>query len=201
MGLSEARRTLGLSASTLRRLADSGTIRTFVTPGGHRRFSRTSVQALLPTDLPHRPPMARLGETPERLVRRYHRAAAQALPWIGDLDSEDRLRFRAGGRRIVTALLAALDAPGPRARRRCLSEARAAGAEYGRAAGAAGLPASVTVEVFARMRQPFLEELSALARRRDFDAAATTGMLAEATAALDDLLLSTLRAREGVDRS
>ena len=39
---------LGLSASTLRRWADAGVVRSYVTPGGHRRFSRTGVQALLP---------------------------------------------------------------------------------------------------------------------------------------------------------
>lgn len=195
---------LGLSASTLRRLADNGTVRSFVTPGGHRRYSRTSVQSLLPERAAHRPPLARLGETPERLSRLYRRTVTPAtaeLPWVVELSAEQRARFRADGRQVVAALLAALDAPGPVARARRLAVALAASADYGRAACAAGIPESMTVEIFARMRRPFLDELSALARRRDFDAAATTALLGEATEALDELVLATLRAHEGAARA
>ncbi|HEU0234873.1 MAG TPA: hypothetical protein VFR14_00385 [Candidatus Limnocylindrales bacterium] len=182
-------------------MADGGAIRSFVTPGGHRRFSRASVQSLLPPDRSHRPPLARLGETPQRLVRRYHDVGEQVLPWVGELDADDRVQLRAEGRRIVTALLAVLDASGPAQRHRLVDEARAAGAWYGRAAAAAGLPASVTVEIFVRMRQPFFDELSALARRGEFDAAATANLLAAPTAAFDGLLITTLRAREEAGRS
>jgi excisionase family DNA binding protein len=49
ISLHEAGELLGISASTLRRWSDSGLIRTFVTPGGHRRFSREAVVAILPS--------------------------------------------------------------------------------------------------------------------------------------------------------
>jgi len=204
ISLAEARRVLGLSASTLRRLADGGTIRTFVTPGGHRRFSRFSVEALIPSVAGRRPPMAQLGETPERLTRLYHRVVRPATAgpsWIDGLTTDERRRYRADGRRILAALLAALDVRGPVTRARSLADARAASADYGRAAAAAGLSPSSTIEIFSRMRRPFLDELSALARRREFDAAATTALLGRATDALDDLLLATLRAQEEAART
>ena len=46
--LAEACRLLGVSPSTIRRWGDAGMVRTFVTPGGHRRFSRSGLEALLP---------------------------------------------------------------------------------------------------------------------------------------------------------
>src|SRR2546421_9809590 len=64
--LGEASRILGVDPDTLRRWADSGKIDVFTTPGGHRRFIRSSIDAMLP-----RPRQARrqsltaLGEAPD----------------------------------------------------------------------------------------------------------------------------------------
>ena len=54
----------------------------------------------------------------------------------------------------------------------------------------------MTADLFLRFRRPFLAELGALARRREFDAAATSTLIADANAALDGLLLATLRGWE-----
>ena len=50
MSIQEASNLMGVSPATLRRWSDAGRIRTFTTPGGHRRFSRAAVDALLPDD-------------------------------------------------------------------------------------------------------------------------------------------------------
>jgi glutamyl-tRNA reductase len=44
----EACELIGVSPATLRRWSDNGEIRTFTTPGGHRRFSRAAILGLLP---------------------------------------------------------------------------------------------------------------------------------------------------------
>ena len=68
--LSEAAEALGISASTLRRWADTGKLQTIRTPGGHRRFPVSEVRrlssrsgahtrgAVQSTELPHRPVVA-----------------------------------------------------------------------------------------------------------------------------------------------
>ena len=96
----------------------------------------------------------------------------------------------------MTALVAALDTDDPRRRADRLREAEDACAEYGRIAGREGLGAPMTADLFLRFRRPFLAELGALARRREFDAAATSSLMADANAALDGLLLATLRGWE-----
>jgi excisionase family DNA binding protein len=199
VSLTEACRLLGVSPSTVRRWADSGLVRTFVTPGGHRRFSRAGLQSLLPDQPTSRPSLGDLGETPGRMARGYRRATTDdpaRIPWVAELGDAQRERFRTYGRGIVTALVAALDTDDPVRREDRLREAADACAEYGRIAGREGLGAPMTADLFLRFRRPFLAELSALARRREFDASATSSLMGDANAALDGLLLATLRGWE-----
>ena len=197
--LTEACRTLGVSPSTIRRWADTGMVRTFVTPGGHRRFSRSGLEALLPDRPTTRPSLGDMGETPGRMARGYRRAAeadSSRIPWIAQMDDTNRERFRAYGRGVVTSLVAALDTDDPRRRADLLREAEDSCTEYGRVAGREGLAAATTADLFLRFRRPFLAELGSLARRRDLDATATSALIADANAALDDLLLATIRGWE-----
>jgi hypothetical protein len=195
--LQQARDILGISPSTLRRWGDSGEVRTFVTPGGHRRFSRPSIEALLPGRPAARPSLAQLGETTDRMARAYHRATAGAtVPWLDNLATEDRTRFREEGSRTATALMAAIDAPEGPERERHMAAASESSGSYGVAAGSAGLGPSATAETFLQFRLPFLAELATTARRRDLDAAATTQLLEVAIVALDELLLAMLRGWE-----
>ena len=197
--LTDACRLLGVSPSTVRRWADSGMVRTFVTPGGHRRFSRAGLEALLP----HRPvgrlSLAELGETPGRMARGYRREADETtghIPWVEELDDAHRERFRAHGRGIVTSLLQALDTDDPSRHADLLHSAEESCTEYGRFAGREGLASSITADLSLRFRRPFLAELGALARRRELDASATSTLITEANTALDGLLLATLRGWE-----
>lgn len=199
VSLTEACRLLGVSPSTIRRWGDTGMVRTFVTPGGHRRFSRAGLQALLPAQPQARPSLGDLGETPGRMARGYRRAVADApgrIPWIAELDDGQRERFRGYGRGIVTSLVAALDTDDPVVRQARLREAEDSCTEYGRIAGREGLASVTTADLFLRFRRPFLAELGQLARRRELDAAATSTLIADANAALDGLLLATLRGWE-----
>jgi excisionase family DNA binding protein len=203
--LTEACRLLGVSPSTIRRWGDTGMVRTFVTPGGHRRFSRAGLEALLPDQAPTaRLSLVEMGETPGRMARGYRRAAEGAparMPWVAEMDETQRERFRTYGRGIVAALMSALDADDPRRRDAHLREAEDVCGEYGRLAGREGLASATTADLFLRFRRPFLAELGALARRREFDAVASITLIADATAALDDLLLATLRGWEAATRS
>ncbi len=197
--LTEACRVLGVSPSTVRRWADSGMVRTFVTPGGHRRFSRAGLEALLPHRPTRRPSLADLGETPGRMARGYRRAADEThggIPWVEELDDARRERFRTYGRGIVKTLMEVLDTDDQRHRADLLRSADDACTEYGRFAGREGLGASTTADLFLRFRRPFLAELGSLARRRELDASATSTLITEANTALDGLLLATLRGWE-----
>jgi hypothetical protein len=196
MGLEEASRLLGISATTLRRWSDAGIVETFVTPGGHRRFDAASVAALLPGTRASAT-MERLGETPERMSQVYRRVSERRmLPWVHALDDAQRNTFREHGRIVASELLATLDASTDSDRATHLATASETAAHYGIAAAARGIPASATVETFLRFRRPFLLELAAGARRRGLDTSAATDLIARASDGFDQLLVATMRAYE-----
>jgi excisionase family DNA binding protein len=195
IGLSEASRMLGVSPATVRRWSDAGRLRVFTTPGGHRRFSRSALEHLLPADRSRRPSLGGAGLTPGRLARTYRRASRDSppeLPWVLKLSDEQRVLFRERGQVLAATLLRYLDSTQPETAAHHLKAASGTATEYGRAAATLGLSLSQTVEGFLRFRAPFHQELALAARRRGFDAVETTDLLQTAEHAMDRLLIATM---------
>ena len=195
LSLSEASRLLGVSTATLRRWSNAGRLTVFTTPGGHRRFSRSALERLLPADRSRRPTLGSAGLTPTQIARTYRRASREAapeLPWVLTLTDDQRLLFRERGQLLAAGLLQHLDAPEPESAAHHLNEAEGNAAAYGRVAATLGLSLSQTVEGFLRFRMPFHHELAVAARRRGFDTAETTGLLEAAERAMDRLLVAAM---------
>jgi excisionase family DNA binding protein len=198
VGLGEASAMLGITPGTLRRWADEGRLPVFTTPGGHRRFSHSSLLAMLPAKRPHRPTLARLGASPERIARAYRaRRPAKATrdaqaPWIESLPPDIRSSFRDRGRELVAALLDHLDATDEQAAAERLTEAKRLAASHGREVAGLGLSLTDAVEGFLRFRSPFTEALGSLARRRGLDTAQATALLNQAELATDALLVAVM---------
>ncbi len=203
MGLTEAAARLSISPSTLRRWADEGAVRTFTTPGGHRRFWRPAIEGLVPGERASAPHPEVLGESERsRMTRIYRNAVGRDVwtnvPWAADLNADERKSFRNHGRRIVADMLAALDTAAPEVREQRIAEAREAAESYGRAAASMGIATSDIADAFLRFGRPFMAELSAMARRRGLDAATTTDVLDRSRESFDRLLVAMLRAYEAV---
>jgi excisionase family DNA binding protein len=185
---------LGVSPATLRRWSDAGRLRVFTTPGGHRRFSRSALERLLPADRTRRPSIAGAGLSPSRIARTYRRVGRKGpeLPWVLTLTDEQRLLFRERGHVLAASLLQYLDSTQPEAAAHHLKEASGLASEYGGVASKLGLSLSQTVEGFLRFRAPFHHELAVAARRRGFDTVETTDLLETAERAMDRLLVATM---------
>jgi DNA-binding transcriptional MerR regulator len=193
LSLGPASRIVGVDPDTLRRWADEGRIEVFVTPGGHRRFDRGTIEALALTRRPGNRRLASLGASPERLARAYRRsysgdAAASHVP--GD-DTFERERYRRDGRRLVEALVAHLDADAEddAERTRWEAEATALVDDLARRLAASGTSLTEAVGLFVAARRPFLDALTGLGRRRALDAARLATLYGDASGLLDRLLL------------
>ena len=193
--LSEASQVLGVSPATLRRWSDAGRLRVFTTPGGHRRFSRTSLERLLPADRSRRPSIGAGGVTATRMERAYRhvrREVGPDLPWVLTMSEQHRLLFRERGQMMAEALLQFLDAARPETARHHFAEAIAAAEKQGAISAGLGLSLSQTVEGFLRFRAPFQQELALTARRRGFATPEMSDLLGAAERAMDQLLVATM---------
>src|SRR4051812_47754173 len=194
---------LGVTPGTLRRWSDTGRVAAFTTPGGHRRYRRTSLEGLLPSERVSRPPLARVGLTVARVARAYRqeaRTAARVMPWLGGLTGSQREWFRVHGRQLAEGLLAHLEAPDEDASVESLRNASEEAAGYGRMAADLGLSLSQSVEGFLQFRRPFLHQLAASASTRGLDVSATTDLMEKTERAMDRLLMSAM-AGHGVQRA
>jgi excisionase family DNA binding protein len=165
--LQEASRRLDVHPATLRQWADTGRLRAFRTPGGHRRFSAEDVGALLAAQSNAHPPEldllldAALG----RARRELSGGRLSGESWHRLLDPGTRERYRQLGRGVLGLLVRAL-APGADTAA-VLAEAGQAGAEQGRLAAEAGLTLVETVRAHTCFRDMLVESALQMKAMRD----------------------------------
>jgi excisionase family DNA binding protein len=200
LSLGPASRLLGVDPDTLRRWADEGRIEAFTTAGGHRRFHRSTVERILEArrhDATAR--LASLGATEDRLSRAYRRGyqSSSDVADVRDAIPEiDRDAFRDGGRALVAAMLAHLDAADDAARADAQASAVGLTEDFGRRLASAGIPLAEAVSLFVAARRPFLTELGAIARRRSLDPDRLAAIYDASSGLLDRLLLRLVAAHE-----
>jgi len=199
LALGPASQALGVDPDTLRRWADTGRVRAWATPGGHRRFSRTDVDRMATARRPVRRPLASLGATPDRVTRAYARSYRNdaGLPPLDRLDADARTELRTEGRRLVAALLAYLDATTRVDRDRWETEAMGLMSSTAQWLAESGATTAEVVEIYLRARQPLMGELGALGRHRALDADRLAALFEQAIGLLDRLLLHLVATHAG----
>jgi excisionase family DNA binding protein len=200
LSLGPASRLIGVDPDTLRRWADEGRLPTFTTPGGHRRFARRDLELVMLSrrQAPVRRPLTALGATAARMSRAYARSyhsPADSRAVVGDrFDGSDRDAFRDEGRRLLSALMAYLDATTPHGRARAEADAVVAVRATATRLALGGASVGEATTTFVAARRPFFSELAALGRRRSLDVTSLTALYDEAVAILDRLLVEFLSA-------
>ena len=196
--LARARRLLGVNESTLRRWADSGQIRSFRTPGGHRRFSENDIRALVagrprvPNDN-HYQALSDLALT--RIRRRLQHPRGPEPDWISRIDEAGRHHLRSTGRRLVDITTEYLGKP--RGRTRLVDEARLIGREYGIELARNGLSVREAVEAFTFFRRSLGDTAKQVAQRENLSAEETAQAWELINALGDEVLVAITEAYTG----
>jgi excisionase family DNA binding protein len=149
--LGRASAILGVDESTLRRWADSGRLRVYRTPGGHRRFSVVNLEEILAGDTRHRgsDEIERLAVA--RIRRQLQRARQQEDVWYTSLSEGNRQRLRDLGRRLIEMVGEYINR---RSRRTgLLEEAQEIGGAYGHVLIEAGLPLPSAISAYIGFRK------------------------------------------------
>lgn len=185
---------LGVDPDTLRRWADNGKIEVFTTPGGHRRFLKVSIDALLPRTRPaRRPSLSSMGEPPDRIAAEFRKRVRTELTdqdWRTRFDERSLRWFRERGMRMSDLLIGSLDTSRKPGREQLLAQAEILGREYGVEAKRAGLSLGEATQAFLFFRARFMAEIAQVARRRALETAQAASLFAEADRALDRIILA-----------
>jgi len=200
--LGAASRLVGVGPDTLRRWADSGKVQSYTTPGGHRRFLRSSLETMINAPRRHRYEVEQLTDSAQTMAadvhRRMQRTGYAGQPWQARLTAEQRADFRRWGQRTFNLVIEYVAASRQTERDLLLEEAQRMGALYGAEASRAGLTLAETIEAFLFFRSPVIDAIAGQLRRRAAATADVTTAYREANEAIDQVLLSVVSSyREG----
>lgn len=135
--LKQAAARLSVHPTTLRRWADQGSIAVIITPGGHRRFPQSAVEAMATHAGPPRRRPATWAE--QALTHtRADLAAHRDAQWLAKLDDREREEKRLMGQRVMGLMMQYL-AAGAGEEDAILAEAHTLGQAYAEGAREAGL--------------------------------------------------------------
>ena len=185
---------LGVDPDTLRRWADNGKVEVFTTPGGHRRFLRSSIEAMIPRSRgARRTSLSAMGEAPDRVSSEFRKRVRTELSdqdWRARFDENSLRWFRERGMRMSDLLLGSMDTDRRSGRDQLLTQAEQLGREYGAEAKRAGLSLGEATQAFLFFRARFMAEIAQVARRRSLETSRAATLFTEADRALDRVILA-----------
>ncbi|MFC1925341.1 helix-turn-helix domain-containing protein [Chloroflexota bacterium] len=196
ISISEASRILGVSEVTLRQWTDEGKVKAFVTPGGHRRYSRNELRQFMGSQ--HRihsvkDLVAELKDAPSQqheIARTYFANTS----WYSRLTRETQEHFAETGRRLVNLVIRYVAEPSKRDE--TLELAREVGWGFGKTLAQLELSLTDTIQAFILHRDPVVNAATRLLRGRE----ALNERAAEAVPlishVMDEVLMSLVKAHE-----
>ena len=154
---------LGVDDSTIRRWADSGRLRAYRTPGGHRRFSQGDLDEMVSSVGSYQSggKVERLAVT--RIRRQLQSAREQENGWYASLSDSNRRQLRELGRGLIDMVGQYLEKRSRRAD--LLEEALDVGSAYGRILIDAGLPLPSAIGAYIGFRKTIDETTRQTAER------------------------------------
>ncbi len=147
--LGQACRLLNVDESTLRRWADAGQVRTFRTPGRHRRFAEADIREIVDGRPKHGVPSDVSDLAMRRIRRQLH--SEQNADWYAHVDESQREKLRPLGRRLMALVAQYLSKRGRKTS--LLDEARTTGSQYGEELARAGMSLQQAMHAFTFFRR------------------------------------------------
>lgn len=166
VSISEASRLLGVSEGTLRLWTDKGRIEAFITPGGHRRYSKVGLRQFIGSR--HRVHGIRdLVAVLEDTASRHPKIAGVSFGdtlWHGRLSKESQKRLAQYGRQLLDLVIRYITEP--RKREEAIKLAHNIGGNFGKELANQGLLLTDAIEAFILHRNPVVNAATHLLRRR-----------------------------------
>lgn len=197
LNISEASRILGVSEAALRQWTDEGKVKAFVTPGGHRRYSRADLKKFLsahPRMLGVKDLVSEIEET-VALHREIGRRSLSSASWFSELSHELRDQLADQGRRFLNLIVRYISEPSKRDE--TIHLARQLGHDMGETLARHGLPLTDSVEAFLMHREPVMNATTKLLKKREAFTGRVVDAISFAAHVMDETLVSLVAAHQG----
>ena len=197
ISISEASQILGVSEATLRQWTDEGKIGAFITPGGHRRFSRAEIRQFMGLqqrvhgikDL-----VAEL-EGAAALHHEIARANFSNTAWYGRLSKESQKRLAQYGRQLLNLVISYITEPSKR--EETIKLVHNTGSDFGEELAKQGLSLVDSLEAFILHRDPVVNSATHLLKRREALNERAVEAIPLVTHIMDEALVSLVAAHQG----
>ncbi len=196
IGISEASTFLGVSEASLRQWTDKGKIKAFITPGGHRRYSKIELKKFVishPKMFDIKDFVNKLQETNEQL-REIGRETLKNTAWYSELSDEEKRYLADIGRRLLNQIIKYISEPSRR--EETMGQVHETGHDLGVMLAKLNLPLTDSVEAFILHRDPIMNATTHFIRKRE----AFTGRVVKAipivARILDEALIALIAAHQ-----
>lgn len=196
VSISEASHILGVSEAALRQWTDEGKIKAFITPGGHRRYSKAGLKQFMSS------PQKMLGikdlviklEDTAHIHREIDRSLLNTTSWYNKLDKESQEQLAALGRRILNVIIRYVAEPSKQ--EETIKLARDVGCDFGEILARLGLPLIDSMQAFIVHRDPIMSAVTQLMSRREGFTERIVGAMPLVDRVMDEALLSLVAAHQ-----
>lgn len=196
ISISEASHVLGVSEAALRQWTGEGKIKAFITPGGHRRYSRADLKRFMSSQqrtLGIKDLVIELEDTAQ-IHREIVQTSLTTTPWYNKLSQESQAHLANLGRRLLNLIIKYVTEPSRR--EETIQLIRNVGHDHGETLAALGLTLTDSVGAFVAHRDPIMNAATHLMRKRE----AFTGRVVEAIPlvahAMDEALVALVAAHQ-----
>jgi excisionase family DNA binding protein len=167
VSIGEASQILGVSEAALRQWTDEGKINAFVTPGGHRRYSRLELRKFVSSHhkvLGIKDLVAGLEGTTQ-LHREIARTALGHTQWYNQIGEESQAQLAELGRRLLKLITRYINEPSNR--EEILEMINDTGCDFGMTLAELGLPLTDSVSAFIQHRSPIMDAATHLLNQKE----------------------------------
>lgn len=196
ISISEASHILGVSEAALRQWTDEGKLRAFITPGGHRRYSKADLKKFMNSHqkvLGIKDLIVELEDTVQ-LHREIARTHLNTTSWYKKLGGESQEHLADLGRRFLNLIIKYIAEPSKR--EETLKLVRDVGHSYGETLAKLELTLTDSVEAFTLHRDPIMKATTHLMRRREALNRRVVESIPLITHVMDEALVSLIGAHQ-----
>jgi len=196
VSISEASHILGVNEATLRQWTDEGKLKAFITPGGHRRYSRADLRKFTTSSrktLGIKDLAVEIGDT-SKLHREIARKFLEDNPSFRQPGPGFNKHLADLGRSLLALVVKYVGEPSTR--QEMISAAREIGTGFGSTLAEMGLPLTDSVAAFLSHRDPFMKAAIHLISKREQVSGSIMEAIPLANRFIDEALVSMIAAHQ-----